>query len=127
MRHSRFATITSSLVVTLAVLGAACSRTSSSDGGDAGGPGTLANRPQDQNVLEPNDPPKDGGKVVMAVTGETNGWNPALNQWADAGGFVGSSVLEPLMVFDAQGVVQPWLAQSIEPKTPGQFDTWIIK
>ena len=30
-----------------------------------------------------------GGKLVVAVPGETNGWNPHVNQWADAGSLVG--------------------------------------
>jgi peptide/nickel transport system substrate-binding protein len=127
MRVSRLATIGFAMLSTTAVLAAACTRQDSATGSGSDSGGTVANRPQDQNPLEANDPPKDGGKVVMAVTGETNGWNPALDQWADAGNFVGSSVLEPLLVYDAKGNYEPWLAESVQPKTPGQFDTWIIK
>jgi len=118
-----------SSVGAVALLAGACSR-SAAPGDASGGDnslGTVANRPADQNPLEPNDPPKDGGKVVMAVTAETNGFNPALNQWADAGNFVGSAVLEPLLTFDPQGSIQPFLADSVTPKTAGDFSTWMVK
>jgi peptide/nickel transport system substrate-binding protein len=83
--------------------------------------------PAATNVLENEGTPQDGGKLVMAVTAETNGWNPATSQWAEAGNFVGSSVIEPLMEFDEKGSVQPWLADSVEPKTAGDFTKWVIK
>src|SRR6476660_8203439 len=40
--------------------------------------------------------PVDGGSLVIGIGAETDGWNPSVNQWADAGNLVGSSVLEPL-------------------------------
>ena len=80
----------------LCVVGA-CSK--SSDNSDAD-----ANTVEAQETgLESEGTPQSGGTVVMAVTAETNGWNPALSQWADAGNFVGSSFLEPLFVYNAAG------------------------
>ncbi len=64
-------------------------------------------------ALEPDDDPTRGGKLVVAVPAETNGWNPSVNQWADAGSLVGSSFLEPLLLMDGNGVSQPYL-----------LDTW---
>ena len=29
--------------------------------------------------------------------------------------------------YDSKGNNVPWLAESVEPKTPGQFDAWMIK
>jgi ABC-type transport system substrate-binding protein len=70
--------------------------------------------------------PQEGGTIVMAVTAETNGWNPALSQWADAGNVVGSSFLEPLLVYNQEGAVVPWLAESITPDDDlHQF--WTVK
>jgi ABC-type transport system substrate-binding protein len=86
-----------------------------------------ATRTAATNAVQDDGTPRDGGKVVMAVTAETNGWNPATSQWAEAGNFVGSSMIEPLMYFDEQGAVQPWLAESMKPKTDGDFTKWIIK
>ncbi len=71
--------------------------------------------------------PTPGGKLVMAVTAETNGWNPGLAQWADAGNFVGGAILEPLVTFDNQGNYVNWLADSVEPSTPGDFTKWTIQ
>jgi peptide/nickel transport system substrate-binding protein len=86
-----------------------------------------ANTVDAQDVaLENEGTPQTGGTVVMAVTAETNGWNPALAQWADAGNFVGSSFLEPLFVYNAKGELVPWLAESATP----QDDTaqnWTVK
>jgi ABC-type transport system substrate-binding protein len=127
MGHRRLATVVAAVAAVSSLLAASCSRQGTEPTGGGDSAATVANRPQDENPLEQNDPPQDGGKLVMAVTAETNGWNPALDQWADAGNFVGGSVLEPLLTFDGDGNVQPWLADSVEPKTPGDFTTWIIK
>ena len=70
--------------------------------------------------------PTTGGNIVMAVTAETNGWNPALAQWADAGNFVGSTFLEPLAVYNADGDVVPWLADSITPDSDA-YNVWTVK
>ncbi|MBI2705783.1 MAG: ABC transporter substrate-binding protein [Actinobacteria bacterium] len=108
----------------IALIASACSRSeTASSSNQAGDPNQVAQG----NKLEPDETPKQGGKIIMAVTAETNGWNPASSQWADAGSFVGSTVLEPLMTYDGKGNNIPWLAESVEPKTPGQFDAWVIK
>ena len=62
----------------------------------------------------------------MAVTAETNGWNPALGNWADAGNFVGSTFLESLAVYNADGDVVPWLADSITPDSDA-YNVWTVK
>ena len=68
--------------------------------------------------------PVDGGSLVVGVAAETNGWNPALGQWADAGSMVGSSVLEPLAAIGPDKGAKPWLADSwIANET---FDKWVI-
>ena len=88
---------------------------------------STAAPPPATNQVQDDGQPVAGGKLVMAVTAETNGWNPATSQWAEAGNFVGSSVLEPLMYFDEKGSVQPWLADSVTAETPGDFTKWMIK
>ena len=70
--------------------------------------------------------PTTGGNIVMAVTAETNGWNPALANWADAGNFVGSTFLESLAVYNAEGDVVPWLADSITPDSDA-YNVWTVK
>jgi peptide/nickel transport system substrate-binding protein len=71
--------------------------------------------------------PRNGGSVVMAVERETDGWQPQLSQWAGAAYWAGSAVIEPLATFDEHGETVMWLADSITPTVPGQFDSWLIK
>ncbi len=69
--------------------------------------------------------PVDGGSLVIGIGAETSGWNPDVDQWADAGNLVGSSVLEPLAEIGADKGAKPWLADSwIANDT---FDSWLIK
>lgn len=123
--HRRLASTVVAAGLALVLLASACSKQESSGG--SGGTVPAIDQIAETNKLEPNDAPKSGGKVVMAVTAETNGWNPALAQWADAGNFVGGTVVEPLLAWDPKGNYVPWLAESAEPRTPGQFDAWRIK
>ena len=53
--------------------------------------------------------------MVVAVGGETNGWNPHRDEWAQGGSLVGSSVLEPLATTGHDLSAQPWLATSWTP------------
>ena len=110
-RHSSVVAV-AVLTVILLVAGACSKGSSTSSNNNA----TDANAVQAQDAaLQDEGTPQTGGTVVMAVTAETNGWNPALAQWADAGNFVGSSFLEPLFVYNAEGDIVPWLAESAEP------------
>ena len=87
-----------------------------------------ANSPADtvSNATVQEGTPTTGGNIVMAVTAETNGWNPALGNWADAGNFVGSTFLESLAVYNADGDVVPWLADSITPDSDA-YNVWTVK
>lgn len=106
------------VVLALGLLAAACG----SAGTDATG-GTVRLNEQD-TPLEPEGNAQRGGKLVVAVPAETNGWNPHVNQWADAGSLVGSSFLEPLAVLDADGDPQPWLAETWSSNA--DFTQWDI-
>lgn len=79
---------------------------------------------EENTPLEPEGVAERGGKLVVAVPAETNGWNPHVNQWADAGSLVGSSFLEPLNVLDADGDPQPWLADTVTSNDA--FTEWEI-
>lgn len=94
------------VLLALLLLAAACGgdKKSASD--------TASTTPAVEAGITQEGQPQQGGKVIFAVTAETNGWNPALAQWADAGEFVGSSFLEPLFVYDADQNLVPWLAES---------------
>jgi peptide/nickel transport system substrate-binding protein len=68
--------------------------------------------------------PVNGGHMVIAVGGETSGWNPHRNEWAQGGALVGSSVLEPLATTGPDLSPQPWLAKSWTPNSA--YDSWTI-
>lgn len=95
------------VLVAMLVLAAACGGTN-----DKAADTTDPNVTATDTGISNEGSPQTGGKVIFAVTAETNGWNPALAQWADAGEFVGSSFLEPLFVYDSDQNLVPWLAES---------------
>jgi peptide/nickel transport system substrate-binding protein len=111
---------TIAVVSSLALVAAACG-TGSGDSADGGvAPGSIPNE------LEADETPVRGGKLVVAVPAETNGWNPSINQWADAGAMVASSIVEPLAVLDKEGNPEMFLAESITPAND-EFTQWDIK
>ncbi len=68
--------------------------------------------------------PRAGGQLVFGVNGETNGWNPHRDEWAQPGTVVGSSVLEPLATTGHDLTAQPWLATSWSPNAT--YDSWTV-
>ena len=96
-------------IISFVVLAACGSSSSSSQGNNTTG-GTLA--------------PKDGGSLVVAVNGETQGWNPRYDQTAQQGALVVSSVVEPLAITGHDLNAQPWLATSWTPNST--FTAWTI-
>lgn len=68
--------------------------------------------------------PHRGGRLVVAVPEETNGWNPFKNQWGDAPTLIGTSMVEPLAVQENDGTAVPWLAEHWEPNA--DFTQWDI-
>ena len=101
----------------VALLGAACSAPSTVAG--------EAPKGDDRGTaLEAEGSPHLGGTLVVAVTSESNGWNPNINQWADAGSLEGAAMIEPLFVMDNDGNAQPWLADHADPNP--DFTQWDI-
>src|SRR3954471_3014901 len=103
------------IIAALALLVTSCGKSGNGQAAEGAGNDAAANS---EGVAV------DGGSLVVAVAAETNGWNPALGQWADAGSMVGSSVLEPLAAIGPDKSAKPWLADSwIANET---FDKWVI-
>lgn len=65
-----------------------------------------------------------GGNLVVGISGESDGWTPQTNTFADAGSFVITSVIEPMAVFDENNVPTPYLAESWESNE--DFTEWTI-
>lgn len=123
--HRRPARLVATVLAVLAVSGAVACTGSKQD--PSSGPGTsLVADDKTINKLEPDEPVQKGGKLTIGVMAESSGWNTHRALWADAGNFVGSSMLETLAVFDANGDVKPWLLDAFAPAVEGEYDRWIL-
>jgi peptide/nickel transport system substrate-binding protein len=112
------------VLVLVALAGVACgSSDDRSEDGDDGGTPDIDDRPTNEVVDEGE--PQDGGELVVGINAETDGWNPGIARWADAGSLVGSTVMETLMTFNDEGEVVPQVAESITPNDT--YDEWTIK
>lgn len=110
------------LIIVLLALGLIAAGCSSSEDNGA----TSDTAAETSTTLEAEEQAKVGGQLVFAIPAETPGWNPAVNQWADAANFVGSTFFEPLMVSKPDGTTEPYLAESVEPVDGTEFRTWRI-
>jgi len=68
--------------------------------------------------------PVSGGSVTFGLEAESDGFNPTANRWAASGYMVANAIFDSLAAFDAEGNVQPYLAQSFTPSA--DFRTWRI-
>jgi ABC-type transport system substrate-binding protein len=118
-RRSALAARLVAVAVALALVAGAAAGCETLGGGDSrssAGPGTTGS---------PRGPaPATGGRLVVAVPDESNGWNPFIIPWDHADALVGSSMIESLAVQDDDGRVQPWLAVRWEPNA--NFTQWDI-
>lgn len=120
-RPGRVGVVAAAVVALLALIAVGCT-SGGKDDAEKSSTSTSADVPAgstDQGA------PTTGGKLVIAVPAETDGWNPAVNQWADAGNFVGSSIFEPIAVLGSDGTLYPWLAESWSSSEDNQI--WTIK
>ncbi len=86
--------------------------------------GTASASKSASTTVKANVKPHSGGGLVVGIRAETNGWSPALDQFADTGALEVSTVLEPLATTGADTGAKPWLAKSWYPNTT--FDRWVI-
>lgn len=101
--------------------------TGCSSGGSEGESNTASTSPPpSDDALVDEGTPVEGGNLTIAVAAETDGWNPATNQWAQEGNTIGSTFIEPLMTFNGEGEPVPWLAESLTPSNP-EASSWTIK
>lgn len=81
--------------------------------------------PPNPMTLEETGGEAHGGKLVVAVNAETNGWDALSNQFSQAGSMIAGSVMETLGFINADGVVEPWLALDWTPNA--KRDEWDIR
>jgi peptide/nickel transport system substrate-binding protein len=79
---------------------------------------------------QPTAPPADienvqtGGRLVVGLDSETDGYNPTTNRFAHSGHTVASAIYDTLATIDADGEAVPYLAESIEPND--DFTEWTV-
>jgi len=71
--------------------------------------GTDSTEPTESSVE-----PQQGGTITVGLEAESTGWNPTADAWSNAGHNVARAIFDPLAVFDGDGRVVPYLAESIE-------------
>jgi ABC-type transport system substrate-binding protein len=104
------------LLVTLALVAAAC-----------GGGGDDSADEGDENNTTTTDagPPQMGGKIVYALSAETDGWDPSTSRWSPSGLVVANAIFDTLTRFNEDGEIEPYLAESLTPND--DYTEWTIK
>ncbi len=57
--------------------------------------------------------PVSGGSIVVGIEGDSSGYNPTVDPWANGGHNVAKAIFDTLATFDATGKVVPYLAEAI--------------
>jgi peptide/nickel transport system substrate-binding protein len=90
--------------------------TADNGGGQAGSPDVTQ---EATGEIQP------GGKVIYGLEAETSGFDPTNDRWAIAGNMVAFAVYDPLSAYDAEGNIQPYLAESFEHND--DYTEWTIR
>ncbi len=121
-RRTRRLLAGSALVVTVALAGVSCSSTSSTN---AGGTSNDTVSRENRGIVESDEKPRVGGRLVYGLSAESNGWNPSTNQWAASGLEVTHAIFDTLTAFDQNSEIHPYLAQDYSHNA--DFTEWKIK
>ena len=108
------------VLLVVLLVAAACGGSKSGD--NASSDQTL---PKTDVTKAPSGPPKMGGKVTYGLEAETSGFNGASDRWAISGLMVAGAIYDPVAAYDANGVAQPYLAESWEHND--DYTQWKIK
>jgi peptide/nickel transport system substrate-binding protein len=108
-------------LVALALIASACGGGSS---GNTDNESAEEEQADQGRELVDEQEPQEGGKLIIAVPGETNGWSPQYSQLADAGQMVAGSFYEGLARYNADGEVEPFLLESYTPNE--DFTEWTL-
>ena len=92
------------------------------DDDEAGSDGETTGATSD--ISEQGDP-VNGGSITVGLEAETNSWLPGNGSFSNSGTSVAYAIYDPLMRRDANGEVQPYLAESLEPNA--DLSEWTLK
>ena len=105
----------------MALLAAGCGKSSSSSSGT-----TEPEVANGTNITVANPgQPQAGGTLKFGLNAETDGWSPIKNQWAGSAYIVAGAIFDHLTEYDANGVAQPYLAESLTANAT--FTEWTVK
>ncbi len=76
------------------------------------------------DVSEAGDP-VEGGEITVGLEAETNSWLPGEGTFNQPGTNVAYAIYDPLMHRTAEGAVEPYLAESMEPNA--ELTEWTLK
>lgn len=99
---------------------AACGGGDDGGGGDSGGEREVG---AVTDVSEQGDP-VDGGQIVVGLEAETSSWLPGQGTFNQPGVNVAYSIYDPLMHRTAEGEVEPYLAESMQPNA--ELTEWTL-
>jgi peptide/nickel transport system substrate-binding protein len=113
------------IVATGLLLAAACGDDDGGSGG--GGTGTKASALGDNIIDGPQEAdgePETGGSITVGLESETNSYLPSIWAGSQAGINVAYTIFDPLVTRNAEGEVEPYLAESLEPNDA--FTEWTL-
>lgn len=117
--RSRSQTLLLRLLALLAIVtlvGAACG---GGDDDDDGAEGIEERETTDEGE------PQAGGSVSIALEAESTGWQPCVDSHSESGTMVMRSIYDPLTARNADGDVEPYLAESLESNADAT--EWTLK
>lgn len=79
-------------------------------------------------ITEPDDigDPVSGGTLRYGLEADVDGINPTSSALSAPGLMMANAVFDTLTAWDADGVAVPYLAESVEPATEGDFSKWVV-
>ena len=104
-------------VLAFGLVAAACGSGSDSGDGDGGG-GDGGNGGGDvgsTDITTEAGEPKDGGKVVFGLEAESSGFDPVSDRWAISAYQVATAIYDPIVAYDENNDLKPYLAESVTP------------
>ena len=107
------------LLLSLTLLAAACG-----GGGDDDDDGGTAEGGGGQEEEEAGEP-VPGGKMVIGIEAESDGFDPTKNRFAVSGLTVANAVFDPLIAQNQDGDFVPYLAETMEPND--DHTQWTMK